>query len=395
MKIWYDDIILNPLTRFLMKLQSNPNVYPYVPFYDLSDKNIRQNIVEKKYISEEDLRKVVSRISQPNFSLSGKTEAEKILSIFEGDQIRFGPKKFIIQGKAGWIDRLNYFIRQNIPIQFTILGFPFKIPVPLKTNRVYPDMGEVLSLIRLHFIATEIQKIYSSGAIITIFTEGAFGRFTGVEDANWIAYRDFLKELIDMLCFERQLRIFDLSEMEKTIPDFSKHFQEKIRLLEEMHKQGDLKIREAYNGTLDAVLRIIAPRKNDTVLLMDVYNDHLPDDSVSETVKTIREDIRQRARASIFQYHAYLRVRDDVQYLEKVVPRAVALSVSPKPNRLGVIPVNSECVRLPYHGVPVYDPLRDVFTIEYLIDLQRSPLSYSAVYFKKDKEEKPFYYIIR
>ncbi len=112
-------------------------------------------------------------------------------------------------------------------------------------------------------------------------------------------------------------------------------------------------------------------------------------------MKTIREDIRQRAHASIFQYYAYLRVRDDVQYLEKVVPRAVALSVSPEPNRLGVIPVNSECVRLPYHRVPVYDPLRGVFTIEYLIDLQRSPLSYSAVYFKKDKEEKPFYYIIQ
>jgi len=170
MKIWYDDIILNPLTRFLMKLQSNPNVYPYVPFYDLSDKNIRQNIVEKKYISEEDLRKVVSRISQPNFSLSGKTEAEKILSIFEGDQIRFGPKKFIIQGKAGWIDRLNYFIRQNIPIQFTILGFPFKIPVPLKTNRVYPDMGEVLSLIRLHFIATEYLPKGRSGVLRALMT---------------------------------------------------------------------------------------------------------------------------------------------------------------------------------------------------------------------------------
>lgn len=378
-----------------MKLQSNPNVYPYVPFYDLSDKNIRQNIIEKKYISEDDLREMVSRIPQPNFSLTGKTDAEKILSIFEDDQIRFGPKEFIAQGKTGWIDRLNYFIRQNLPIQFTILGFPFKIPVPLKTNRVYPDMGEVLSLARLHFIAAEIQKIYSSGAVITIFTEGAFGRFTGVKDAHWIAYRDFLKELIGMLRFEKQLRISDLSEMEKIIPDFSKRFQEKVELLEKAYEQGDPKVREAYNGTLDAVLRIIAPINNDATILMDVYNDHLSDDSVSETARLIREDIRQRARASIFQYHAYLRVRDDVQYLEKVVPRAVALSVSPKPNRLGVIPVNSECVRLPYHGVPVYDQLRNVFTIEYLIDLQRSPLSYSTVYFKNDKEEKPFYYIIQ
>ncbi|MBI4359404.1 MAG: L-tyrosine/L-tryptophan isonitrile synthase family protein [Candidatus Nealsonbacteria bacterium] len=374
-------------------MKPNPYVYPYTPFENLANKNIRQNFVDQKNITIAELKEIIDRIPVSRPRIEGGTTAEKILSIFQDENYRFGPAEYIEENQNLWIEKLNYFINQSQPIQLTILGFPFKIPVPLKTNRVLPDLGEVLSLARLKTVIDIIKDIYPPGATVTIFTEGAFGQFTGVPRPDWIAYREFLEALNKWLAFSPALKIVDLSEMEKTVPDFIERHRQRTLEFKKLYRQQDPEFLKKYQGTFESVLRIVSTKGYDESLLLDVYNEGLKDEEISAEAREIRRDIKSRAHESIFQYHAYLKVRDDIDYLARAVPHALPLTVSPKPNRLGIIPVNKECIRLPYHGVPVCYPKKNLFLIEYLIDIKRRPLDYTLVYFDQDRENKPFYYI--
>jgi pyoverdine/dityrosine biosynthesis protein Dit1 len=374
-------------------MKPNPYVYPFIPFEDLTNKNIRENFIDQKTISLKDLKEIIQSIQAPRPKLEGFNISEKILSLFYDDNYRFGPLENIIQNKKFWLKRIDYFTSKNQPIQFTILGFPFKIPVPLKTNRILPDMGEVLSLLRLKTIADIIKGIYPPGAKITIFTEGVFGQSVGVSEKEAVAYREFLKDLAEILDFSSVLNFIDLSEMKRFILNFDEVYEQKIFELKELYNKGNPEFLKKYQGTFESLLHIVSTKNYDENLLLDVYNWQLKDEELSSQARLIREDIKKRAHEAIFHYHAFLQLRDQINYLEKMVPYGLALTVSPKPNRLGIIPVHKECLRLPYHGVPVYYPEKNLFLIEYLIDIKRRERNYTLIFFDQDKENKPFYYL--
>src|SRR3989339_741984 len=351
-------------------MKSNPHVYPSIDFEELSNKNLRNNFIQEKIVSINDIADFLeNRILIPIPQITGTSIEEKILSIFQDENYRFGPVEFINSNIKKWIERISYFTSKNLPIQFTILGFPFKIPVPLKTNRIFPDMGEVLALHRLSVITKLITNIYKNGARITLFTEGGFGPFTGVPKANWIAYRVFLEELNSQLKLSKSVNIIDLSEMEKTVPDFL----------------------EKYNSVFPVIYKIVFTTDNEEKILMDVYNTKLSDDEISPKASEIKNSLKEKTHKCIFSYFAYLKVRDDIDYLQKTVPHSLPLSVSPKFNRLGIIPIRKDIDKLPYHSVPVLSN-NNTFDLKYLIDLKRSFGKFTKVFLDIDKEKKPFYY---
>lgn len=255
-------------------------------------------------------------------------------------------------------------------------------------------MGEVLSLSRLKKITDYIKSIWSPGAIIHIFTEGIFGRFSGVSDQEWIGYREFLKKLIDLFDFSSNLKVHDLSEMEKVVPNFEEYYQRKIGELKELYQKKDPDFLAKYQGTYPSLFHIVSSRMYPEDLLLDVYNKNLPDETLSLEAREARNDIRKRAREAVFYYHAYLKIRDEINYLEKTIPGHLPLTVSPKTNRLAIIPVNEKCQRLPYHSLPVFYSKENLFLLEYLIDIKRSNLHYQLIYFDQDQEDKPFYYLV-
>ena len=376
-------------------VKSNPYVYPFIPFEDLSNKEIKNNFVGKKELDWEDLSKMVRKIKSPKPEIGGTTTAEKILSVFLDDEYRFGPREFIEENRENWINKLNLFIEKNQPLKLTILGFPFKVPVPLKTNRHFPDMGDVLALLRLFTINNIIKEIYSPGAKTVIFTEGVFGRFSGVSTETASQYRDFLQEIIERLGFSTSLEISDLAEMESTVNDFPQRYEEKISQLKNLYLSGDPNFLEKYKGTYESIYRIISTEGSDDKFLMDVYNENLSDDDAPAEVLEFRKKLRSETHETVFKYHAYLLVRDDLDYIQKKSPNSIPLSVSPKPNRLGVIAVHQDCLLLPHHGVTVFYPDRGMFLIEYLIDIKRRNCSFTPVFLRGDKDNKPFYYEVK
>jgi len=374
-------------------MKSNPHVYPYTPFQNLSNKELKDNFTSEKEINFKDVARELKNIENPIVNITGDTVAERIFSIFLNEELRFGPAEFLLDNKELWLEKLNYFIEKNKTIRFSILGFPFKIPVPLKTNRILPDMGELLAVNRLNYVMELCNKEYLNGVKVTIFSEGGFDKSVGVPHAESVSYHNFLVQAIKAIGFDKNIEVVPLSDMENIIEDFDEKYREKIVKLRELYENKDEKYLAKYEGTKDSIYRIVSTTGVANELLMDVYNEDITRKSLSDEALVIRDDIEKRMHDAIFMYHAYLMVRDDIDFIEKTIPNAITLSVSPKPNRLGIIPIRKDLKRLPYHSVPVFDSKKGLFFTEYLIDIQREESIFEKVFLKESEDNNPFYYI--
>ncbi|HEV2339862.1 MAG TPA: L-tyrosine/L-tryptophan isonitrile synthase family protein [Patescibacteria group bacterium] len=378
----------------MKKLKANQYVYPYTPFYNLSHVKKKAVFTEGEIISLKSLNDLLSTLPELKVAITGNSIAEKILSIFAESEILFGPRKYIRENRNLWINKFNHFINTNSQIQMTILGFPFKMPISLKTNRTLPDMGEVLSLKRLNDIIQLVQSVYTPGAKITIITEGVFGSFNHISKDEYKNYREFLEFVVSEFGWNGNLEIIELEKMEELSSNFKKQFSNKVNSLKKLYLLKDKKFLGKYNGAEESIKRIINTKDLQVKenILFEVYNDKLSDSDISKEAIKVRKYIKDETHKMLLQYHAYLMVRDDLNFIENFIPHAITLTVSPKPNRLGIIPVSKNCIRLPYHGVPVYHEKIKDFTIEYLIDIERKNKTYKKMYWDKDKETRPFFY---
>lgn len=381
----------------MSKLRSNPYVYPHAPFKHLSNNKragkIDSYIIKKEKISLAGIRKIIKSIHRDPIIPRDRKIEERIFSIFLNRNVLFGPQEFVAGNRSFWLDKISHFTSQKQKIQFTLLGFPFKIPVPLKTNRAYPDMGEVLILLQLSRIVQTIKKIYDPGAEIIIFTEGGLGRFVGVSKKEAYNYKKFLSFLNEKLGFSKSIIIRELSGMEK-YKNFESTYKRNVSQLKNKFKSKDPEILKKYAGAASSISRIVNTKKIGEKVLMDVYNKSISDKEASKKVIQVRNYIERKLPASVFGYFAYLKTRDDLDYLSKKVPHYLALSVSPKKGRLGIIPVNTRCDKLPYHAVPIFIPKEKIFYLDYLVDIKHGNNKYIAVNLGEDKEKLPFYYIL-
>ncbi len=374
-------------------MKSNPYVYPYTPFANLSNSTFGNSFAEKNVLFS-DIQELVDNHPTVKISFDGNTVEEKLLSIFLHDDIRFGPKEYIEEDRQEWLNKFSYFVNQKRRIEATILGFPFKMPVLLKTNRTAPDMGEVLSLKRLHDLTNIVSSIYPPGMQITIITEGVFGRFNNQTKKECDGYADYLAGLVKKLHWGDTLSLASLDEMEKLSNTFEEQFHNKLMNFTSLFLQSDKSVVEKYQGAYESLLRVVNTRdlSLDQSVLMEVYNDAKSDKEISTLAQSIRNYQKTAVQSLILNYLAYLAMRDDLNYLEKTVPGYIALTVSPKRGRLGIHPVNKDFLRLPYHGVPVLDNRAKTWSIEYLIDLKRMNKKITAMYLQNDSDTAPFYY---
>jgi len=69
-------------------MKSNPHVYPSIDFEELSNKNLRNNFIQEKIVSINDIADFLeNRILIPIPQITGTSIEEKILSIFQDETI--------------------------------------------------------------------------------------------------------------------------------------------------------------------------------------------------------------------------------------------------------------------------------------------------------------------
>lgn len=376
-------------------MKSNAYVYPSEAYKDLSGKLFSNFPAGEKNITFAQIVTATQAIPVPKILIKGKTVVEKVLSIFLDSHIRFGQRDFITDHRAYWLDKFNYFVAQNKPIEATLLGFPFKMQVPLKTRRALPDMGEVLVLQRLYQLTQLVGQVYAPGLHITLFTEGGLGKIAGISTVVTDQYHNRVVELVKQLGYAESISVQKLGDMER-LPGFAAVYRRCYVRNKELLLVRQPEFMSKYQAVLGPITRLLPAAQVPIGILMDVYNPDLDDVQCASRVLQIRQSLRKCADQVIVRYFSYLETRDELDFLNKKVPGYCALTVSPKPKRLGILPISKEVTILPYHGVPVYDEHKHVWDVRYLIDIQRDQnRRYVAVHLEGDRDSEPFYYSAR
>lgn len=374
-------------------------IYGFTDFKNLNS-NKKSKFIDVT-ITLDDLKKIISKIEFPKnqetksstdliCNLTDTTLCQKILSVFTNDNFLLGDKKFITQNTSFLEEKLNYFIGKDLPIEFCIMSSPFKIPVPLKTNRIFPDMGEILQLVQIQNFCTSINSIYHKGCRVNILAEGILGKFLPISKVEKDNYRDYISYFVDKLDYSDSIKIVDLDFIEETIPDFENKWLQKTAELENLLLHSNT-YKSEFNSTFESIYRIVPTTMYSNYDLQRIYNVNLDDDNLAQNQIDIRQDIKIRATKTTHNYRAFIKLRDDFKVIENRFPNVIKLTLSPKQGNVGILPINKYSNILPYHGVAVLTK-QCHFKMEYLIDLQNSGMEYKQVYFDEDKEKLPFYY---
>lgn len=282
---------------------------------------------------------------------SGGSVAERILSIFEQDEVHFGPV-FIPDHRAEWLEKIAYFVDRNAPLEFVSMAFPYKAPNPLKSDRKAPDLGEALMLRRFKAVIDALEAVYAAGARLTILEEGILGRCQGVDPADIAAYRAGIDNCVAISAMpERQLVFHSLDDMVEKIPNFEARWLFEQERMRELWQQGDADVVSAYNETVPPSKAAVPTQDFPPDVLAPAYDPTQTDSAL----RYPREYIDKIAHRKFFAYRSILALRDSTGYLHNLRPHALKLTVSPKPENLAVTPVNKWSGILPYHGVPVLD----------------------------------------
>ncbi|MBC7405966.1 MAG: L-tyrosine/L-tryptophan isonitrile synthase family protein [Candidatus Parcubacteria bacterium] len=84
----------------------------------------------------------------------------KVFLLLISSEFLSGAGEFALDHKDYWLKQIDYFTSKNLPIEFGIMTLPFKIPNPLKTESIYPDLSEVLFLKQVERLTLAIRQIY-------------------------------------------------------------------------------------------------------------------------------------------------------------------------------------------------------------------------------------------
>ncbi|HMT01845.1 MAG TPA: L-tyrosine/L-tryptophan isonitrile synthase family protein [Burkholderiales bacterium] len=150
--------------------------------------------------------------------MKNNNQAEKIISIYEEYRMEPHPTqdRFEEQGKQVFAEKINSFMEKKEPIQFAMLGYPFKSTnTATKVLGTLPDKGEELSIQRLEDFTLKIQQVYSPGAIINVASDGfVFNDLLEVEEQTVFQYKE--------ICLDMSSGSFNICDITDFFPNITK-----------------------------------------------------------------------------------------------------------------------------------------------------------------------------
>ncbi len=365
--------------------------FPYQFELPLSKRKFYQ--FKKKIIKNFSLKKIVdseiNHLDFENFKENFKKSdsvAEKILSIFLNKDLLLGPKENIYNNRKSYLNKLNFFIKEQKPILFRITQIAFKIPNPLKTTRTTPDLGELAFLSQFNDILQIVKKIYPPGAKLIILGESyVFYQIVGIKKSESSLYFNTIKKWLKELNWQNDIILTDLKKLEKKVKGFKEEYKKNLKSLYEGWSKKDKFTINEIKSIANTLYLSINTRKYSLEKLMDIY------DSTKESgeLKTIRDYLYNKAIKQSFPYLAYHKTIETSNLGEMLFPNSLKLSCTYSSGALSIFTINKSNKLYPYHGRPLL--LNKQVKICYEIDLKRKP---SIVAHYINKEKNPFFFTL-
>lgn len=365
---------------------TSPYIFPFAPFRHLDKTTADAVFLPPRTVSVPEVLRWAAPFA-PRLELpAGDTLARRVLALFLEPGVLFGRREFVESRADAWLALLDDAIEAGRPIEFTILGFPFKMPVPLKTNRRDADFGELVSLARLNEIARAVARVHAPGSRFHVFAEGPFHELNGISRRWADDYFASLQALATRFGIDTNLVLHDLNVVADELPGFRRLWQETTEDIRARRDAGDPKVLDAVRDALPVRFHNIA---NPGVTDDELRRAYLDDG----TADTLRASIAERAEAGVLAYRGFLEARDRANLLDTLVPGGLGATVSPRPGRLGVRPLPAPADKLPYHGVPVLGRDLTHLRIDYLWDLRHGGGRYQPVHVAGEADTAPFVYV--
>ena len=369
-----------------MSAKTSAYVFPFRPFRNLKKTTPSITLAQGRKVERTFFEPMLDIIA-PRLELpAGDRLEDRLVAFFASDAVRFGAPEWITDLAEHWSGQARHFIEKNEPILFTILGFPFKAPVILKTDRILADFGELAMLKCLHEIGSAIARAYAPGAKIHIFAEGAFAPINGMPQSDSDAYFDSLAAMCRIWGFDQSIVLHETHAIAEQTPGFKAVWDETTREIRQRRDAGDEKTRTALTDSFPVTFHLNANPGVEPDRLRRAY---LKDASAQD----LYDELVMRSDEGVVRYRAFLEARDKVQLLEMFAPKALAMTVSPRPGRLGVRPLPPPADVLPYHGLPIWDETAQVLLIDYRWDFFCEDVQATPIYWDGDSEDKPFLYL--
>jgi hypothetical protein len=358
-----------------MAQATSPYVFPFRPFRSLDKTAPVAEFAPAQTVDRSFFEPMLDVLAPALAVPDGGTLEDRLLAFFAQPSVVFGDPDWILSLADQWKAGFRHFIERNESMLFTILGFPFKAPVRLKTPRMLPDFGEAVMLKRLNEIGRAIAAVYAPGVRIHVFAEGAFARLNDIPQADADRYFAALEKMSQDFGFSEHVVLHDLQRTVEELDGFEKVWTEVSDEIRQRRDRGDEKTVIALRDALPVTFHLMRNEGADDDTLRRAY---LNDSSAEE---------------SVVGYRGFLEARDRVSMLERYAPRGVALTVSPRPGRIGVRPLPAPSDVLPYHGVPVWSPKNQALRIEYYWDLVHEAGKFEPVKLQGDPDPAAFLYI--
>lgn len=366
------------------KINNKPSyIYGFYDFENLHSKNISKFINSR--ITLDQMKKLIETFKKPILIKKDQRDIiNQIFEIFTNNNFLSGDILFVQDYNEYWFNKIKYFVDKNQAIEFGLMTLPFKIPNPLKTNSLLPDLSEILFLYHLEQFANTIKQIYEPGVVINLFCEGILGKSLGIGKKRSLIYLQKIQEYIKL--FElNSLKIINLDVLYNHFPDFDKQWKEEISLIKSQIEIYADKI-EKVN---ESVLRIIIPNSKSILELKKIYdfNDYKTDMKILEK----RKILLKKSKSATISFLAFLNLREKLDFLEFLAPNHLRLALSPKPKNIGFLAINKNNKILPYHGVTLLE--KNKFSIKYWSDLKFEGKTYYRHFLENDNHV--FFYQIK
>ena len=271
-----------------------------------------------------------------------------------------------------------------LPIQLTLLAFPFKVPNPAKVgDRRLPDFAELAAIEHLRTLRDAISEVYPPGLNVHILHDGSLiADVFGTDLQEVTRYQDYFVALVTKARASTFIRCHDFEALQRHSQiDFCSSI-ERLRLEAKrwwQERRGTIEWQRSFRKTLGMInLREFPPS---TVLTL---MRHAPTGSLPSGF----ECVERRVHRAMVGYYVQDAVIHQFDPRPHCFPDAIHATTQNRPGRLSLWLVRRGRSLLPWHGVGCFDDCGRTRVV-HAADLFDQP-SYKPEFIAR--EETPFAY---
>ncbi len=364
----------------------NKEIAVLYPFKIGLSKHIKPKKQKKDiFVDVEEIKRILPPLVK--IKTNGNSVGENVYKILTHPKVKYGPLGFAQKSRNEFIKQINLLNSKKNKLTLYIAGFPHKMPNPLFTTHLLPDLGELMVLWRLESLANRISLVYKNGVEVVVCIEtSVFPHLAKVSKNESGKYANKLHELQKIFNLSH-IKIVDLFCLQKTVKNWN--IQHKKALLDLMKKyfEKDSNVVNQFNRTWPVIFCTLNIRKWEIQKIKELIN--LSSCGFEATRLRKFKDLAGFAFNATFDYLAYNQLKRDVRLMEKNIPFGIKLTVTPKKGSFGVWWIEEGVHILPYYGYPLVKKGK-FYDIVYAYDAIRL-YSLSGIYLKNYSNE-PFYY---